>query len=78
MARPGNLSPLALPAMTSSRLAGVSVGFTVVGMLFGTTLVLSSTYQSVGWMVFVLSCGNWFGAALLALREGWNRGWFDR
>lgn len=63
---------------TSAQLAGVSVGITVIGMLVGTALVLSATYQTVGWLVFILSFGGWLAAALLAMREGWHRGWFDK
>lgn len=63
---------------TAGQLVGATVGFTVFGMLAGTALVLSATYQSAGWLLFILSFGGWLGAALLAMREGWHRGWFDR
>ncbi len=63
---------------TSAQLAGVSVGLTVAGMLVGTGLVLSGTYQTLGWLLLILSFGGWLAAALLAMREAWHRGWFDR
>lgn len=63
---------------TSGQLAGVAVGFTVAGMVVGTALVLTRTYQSIGWLVFILSFGGWLPAALFALREAWHQGWFDR
>lgn len=69
---------MSLSRPSSAQLVGVAVGFSVAGMLTGTVLVLSATHQSVGWIVFILSFGAWLSAALLALREGWQRGWFDR
>lgn len=69
---------MALPRPSSAQLAGVSVGVSVVGMVAGTALVLSATYQTAGWLLFILSFGGWLAAALLALREGWHAGWFDR
>lgn len=68
--------PLSRP--TAGQLVGASVGITVFGMLAGTALVLSATSQSAGWLLFILSFGGWLGAALLAMREGWHRGWFDK
>lgn len=64
--------------ISSGRVAGVSVVVTVIGMLLGTALVLTATYADAGWLLFVLSFGGWLGAALLAMREGWDGGWFDR
>lgn len=69
---------MALPRPSSAQLAGVSVGVSVVGMVAGTALVLSATFQTAGWLLFILSFGGWLAAALLALREGWYAGWFDR
>ena len=63
---------------TSAQIAAVSVGFTVAGMLAGAALVLATDHRAVGWLLFVLSFGGWLPAALLAMREGWHRGWFDR
>lgn len=68
---------MSIAGVRSSRIAGLAVGLSVLGMLFGTALVLSATYQRAGWLLFILSFGGWLGAALLALREGWHRGWFD-
>lgn len=68
---------MAQAGLSSGLVAGISVGVAVLGMFIGTALVLSATYQSAGWLLFVLSFGAWLGAALLALREGWHRGWFD-
>lgn len=62
----------------SGSLAAVAVVFTVVGMLVGTALLFATPYRSLGWLLFMLSFGGWLAAALLALREGWHRGWFDR
>jgi uncharacterized protein (DUF983 family) len=64
--------------LTSGQLAGAVVALSVVGMLAGTALVLSVTYQTAGWLVFILSFAGWLAAALLALHEGWHRGAFDR
>ena len=69
--------------MASSRpsldqLAAASVGVSVVGMVLGTALLLTATYAAVGWLLFVLSFAGWLTAALLALRAGWHRGWFDK
>lgn len=69
---------MALTRPSTAQLAGVSVGVSVVGMLAGTALVLSATYQVAGWLLFIVSFGSWLTAALLALREGWHAGWFDR
>lgn len=63
---------------TSAQIAVVSVGLTVAGMLSGTALVLVTDHREAGWLLFVLSFGGWLPAALLAMREGWHRGWFDR
>jgi uncharacterized protein (DUF983 family) len=68
---------MSLHRPTTGQLVGVSVGLTVAGMLAGTALVLSATYQTAGWLVFILSFGGWLAAALFAMREGWHRGWFD-
>lgn len=69
---------MALPRPTSAQLVGIAVGLSVAGMVAGTGLVLSASYQAVGWLLFILSFGGWLAAALLALREGWHAGWFDR
>lgn len=66
------------PQPSSGQLAAGGVGLTIAGMAGGTVLLLASAYPSVGWLLFILSFGGWLGAALLALREGWQRGWFDR
>lgn len=68
---------MSIAGLGSGQVAGLSVGLTVLGMVTGTALVLSGTYQKAGWLLFILSFGGWLGAALLALREGWHRGWFD-
>lgn len=63
---------------TSARFAGLAVALTVAGMLAGTVLVLATDHAPAGWLLFVLSFGGWLAAALLAMQEGWHRGWFDR
>ncbi|MDZ7702596.1 MAG: hypothetical protein U5J98_11360 [Halobacteriales archaeon] len=63
---------------TIDQLAAVSVAVSVVGMLVGTALLLTAAYAAIGWLLFVLSFAGWLAAALLALRAGWHRGWFDR
>ena len=63
---------------TLNQLAAVSVGVSVIGMLLGTALLLSDAYGALGWLLFVFSFAGWLAAALLALRAGWHRGWFDR
>ncbi|MFB6361933.1 MAG: hypothetical protein ABEH59_11510 [Halobacteriales archaeon] len=68
---------MSFAGLNSGQVAGLAVALTVLGMVAGTALVLSSTYQQAGWLLFILSFGGWLGAALLALREGWHRGWFD-
>ena len=67
-----------MAARQSTRLATVAVVGTVAGMLVGAGLLLATEHRSAGWLLFVLSFGGWLGAALLGLREGWARGWFDR
>lgn len=62
----------------SGSLAAVAVGVTVIGMVVGASLLFATAYRSLGWLLFMLSFGGWLAAALLALREGWHRGWFDR
>lgn len=69
---------MSLARPSTGRLVGVTVGLTVAGMLLGTGLLLASEYRAAGWLLFVLSFGGWLGAALLAMREGWHRGWFDK
>jgi uncharacterized protein (DUF983 family) len=69
---------MAVTRPTLDHLAGVTVGMAVTGMLIGTALLLTATYAAVGWLLFVLSFAGWLAAALLALRAGWHRGWFDR
>lgn len=69
---------MSLSRPSSAQLVGIAVGLSVAGMLAGTALVLSATHQTAGWVLFILSFGAWLAAALLALREGWQRGWFDR
>lgn len=68
---------MTLASSYGAQLAAVTVGLTAAGMLVGMALVLTATYQIAGWLLFILSFGGWLGAALLALREGWHRGWFD-
>lgn len=67
-----------VPQPSSGQVAAGAVGLTVAGMLAGVVLLFASDYPSVGWLVFILSFGGWLTAALLALREGWRRGWFDK
>jgi uncharacterized protein (DUF983 family) len=69
---------MALTRPSSGQLVGLTVGLSVAGMVAGTALVLSATFQVAGWLLFILSFGGWLAAALLALREGWHRGWFDK
>jgi hypothetical protein len=64
--------------LSSGHVAGAAVGLAVAGMITGVVLLFASDYPSVGWLVFILSFGGWLTAALLALREAWHRGWFDR
>ena len=63
---------------TLDHLTAASVGASVLGMLVGTAMLLTVSYAALGWLLFVLSFAGWLGAALLALRAGWHRGWFDR
>ena len=63
---------------TIDRLAVSAVVLSVVGMLFGTALLLTGAYAAEGWLLFVLSFAGWLAAALLGLRAGWHSGWFDR
>ncbi len=60
------------------QLAVAAVAASVVGMVVGTALLLTVSYAAIGWLLFVLSFAGWLTAALLALRAGWHRGWFDR
>lgn len=69
---------MSLPRPSAAQLVGIAVGLSIAGMLAGTALLLSTDHQGVGWLLFVLSFGGWLAAALLALREGWQAGWFDR
>lgn len=63
---------------SSGQVASLAVALAVGGMGAGAVLVLGTGYQLAGWLVFVLSFAGWLGAALLAMREGWHRGGFDR
>jgi hypothetical protein len=68
---------MSIAGLNSGQIPGVSVALTVLGMVAGAALVLSAAYERAGWLLFILSFGGWLGAALLALRAGWHRGWFD-
>lgn len=63
---------------TSGQAAGTAVALSVLGMVGGTAMLLTATYPTAGWLLFILSFAGWLAAALLALRAGWHRGWFDR
>lgn len=69
---------MSLSRPSPGQLVGLTVGLTVAGMVVGTALVLSATAPAAGWLLFILSFGGWLAAALLALREGWHAGWFDK
>lgn len=63
---------------TSGQLAVLSVAVSVAGMLLGVWLMFGTTLNVLGWLLFILSFAGWLAAALLAMREGWHRGVFDR
>lgn len=69
---------MAVARPTSGQLAGASVLLSVAGMLVGVWLMFGTGRPAVGWLLFILSFAGWLAAALLALRAGWHRGWFDR
>lgn len=62
----------------ATALTAAAVVASILGMVVGTGLVLATDHRSTGWLLFILSFGAWLAAALLGLREGWARGWFDR
>lgn len=59
-------------------LAAGAVGLTVLGMTFGTVLLLATGRRDAGWFMFLLSFGAWMFAAVAGMLLVWESGYLDR